>query len=128
MKTFIVLPTYNEAANLGPMVEQSLALGLDDPHILVIDDNSQDGTGKLADGLRNRHPANVSVIHRAGKLGLGTAYIMGFEWALERDADCVIQMDSDFSHSPRYLPYFVQQMDRYDVVVGSRYVPGGQLD
>lgn len=128
MKTFIVLPTYNEAQNLAPLVEQILALGLPDPHILIIDDNSQDGTGKIADRLRDRHPDKVSAMHRAGKLGLGTAYIAGFEWALERDADCVIQMDSDFSHSPRYLPYFVEAMEEHDVVVGSRYVPGGQLD
>lgn len=128
MKTFIVLPTYNEAQNLAPMVDQLLALPLEDAHVLIIDDNSEDGTGKIADQLRNRYPSQVYVIHRAGKLGLGTAYLTGFDWALERQADCVIQMDSDFSHSPKYLPDFVSQMGKFDLVVGSRYVPGGKLD
>ena len=128
MKTFIILPTYNEAQNLAPMVEQLLELELQDPHILIIDDNSLDGTGPIADRLQERHPERVCVIHRPGKMGLGTAYITGFRWALEHGADCVIQMDSDFSHSPNYLPAFTAQMDTCDVVVGSRYVPGGQLD
>ncbi len=128
MKTFIVLPTFNEAQNLGPIVEQILALTLDDPHLLIIDDNSQDGTGELAEQLCARHPTQMTVMHRPSKLGLGTAYLTGFEWALERGADCVVQMDSDFSHSPSYLPSFVAQMQKYDLVVGSRYVPGGKLD
>lgn len=128
MKTCIVLPTYNEAQNLEPIAEQILALGLDAPHILIIDDNSQDGTGDLAEQLRARHAAQITVMHRPGKLGLGTAYLTGFQWALAHGAECVIQMDSDFSHSPRYLPSFVGQMKEYDLVVGSRYVPGGQLD
>jgi dolichol-phosphate mannosyltransferase len=127
MKTFIILPTYNEAQNLEPMVEQLLHLPLD-THILVIDDNSHDGTGKIADALREKNPDRVSVIHRPGKKGLGTAYVTGFGWALERAADCVIQMDTDFSHSPDYLPGFVSKLKEYDVVVGSRYVPGGRLD
>ncbi len=128
MKTFIILPTYNEAQNLAPMVEQLLALSLPNPHLLVVDDNSQDGTGDIADRLHDRHPANVFVTHRPGKMGLGTAYITGFQWALENGADYVIQMDSDFSHSPHYIPGFVGQMEAFDVVVGSRYVPGGKLD
>lgn len=128
MKTCIVLPTYNEAENIAPMIEQLLSLPLPDSHILVIDDNSRDGSGQIADDLNKKNPARVSVIHRAGKMGLGTAYVTGFRWALERGAEFVIQMDSDFSHSPAYLPQFVSKMDGYDVVVGSRYVPGGKLD
>lgn len=128
MKIFAVLPTYNEASNIAPMVEQLLALPLDDLNILIIDDNSPDGTGHIADRLHEQHSGRVSVLHRAGRMGLGTAYIAGFHWALDRGADSLIQMDSDFSHSPSYLPEFVGQMDRYDVVVGSRYVPGGRLD
>lgn len=128
MNTFIVLPTLNEAQNLEPMIDQILALGLGDPHILIIDDNSSDGTGKIADKLRNEHPSHVYVMHRPGKMGLGTAYITGFNFALEHGAECIIQMDSDFSHSPKYLPQFVSRLDRYDLVVGSRYVPGGKLD
>lgn len=128
MKTFVTLPTFNEAQNLGPMVEQLLALPVDDLNILVIDDNSQDGTGALADQLKETHSPRVQVMHRPGKMGLGTAYITGFRWALEQNADCLIQMDADFSHSPSYLPLFISKMDEYDVVVGSRYVPGGKLD
>ncbi len=128
MKTCIVLPTFNEAQNLEPIVEQILALALDNPHILIIDDNSQDGTGELADALRARHAEQITVMHRPGKLGLGTAYLTGFQWALEHGAESVIQMDSDFSHSPSYLPAFVAQMKEFDLVVGSRYVPGGRLD
>ncbi len=128
MKTLVVLPTYNEAQNLAPMMEQLLALEIEDLNVLIIDDNSQDGTGQIADKLRDAHPERVWVIHRAGKMGLGTAYITGFAWALQHGAESVIQMDADFSHSPAYLPKFVSRMNDYDVVVGSRYVPGGKLD
>ena len=128
MKTFIILPTYNEAQNLPPMVAQLLALDLSDVNILIIDDHSQDGTGQIADRLRDQHNPRVAVLHRPGKMGLGTAYITGFKWALENGADCIIQMDADFSHSPNYLPPFVSKIAQYDVVVGSRYVPGGKLD
>jgi dolichol-phosphate mannosyltransferase len=128
MKTCVVLPTYNEAPNLVPLVEQLLALPIDDLHILIIDDSSQDGTGQIADRLHDQYPRRISVTHRAAKLGLGTAYVTGFLWALERGANQVIQMDADFSHSPRYLPQFIEAMADYDVVVGSRYVPGGKLD
>ncbi len=128
MKTFVILPTYNEVQNLGPLVEQLLSLPIDNLNILIIDDNSQDGTGKIADALRDTNPNRIWTMHRPGKMGLGTAYITGFRWALQRGADCLIQMDSDFSHSPDYLPDFVSAMDEFDVVVGSRYVPGGKLD
>ena len=127
MKTFIILPTYNEAQNIEPMITQLLALPIH-AHILVIDDHSSDGTGAIADQLCAQNPERVSVMHRPGKLGLGTAYITGFKWALERGADCIIQMDADFSHSPHYLPDFVSKINEYDVIVGSRYVPGGKLD
>jgi dolichol-phosphate mannosyltransferase len=128
MKTCIVLPTFNEAENLLPLVTQLLSLPLIDFHILIIDDNSQDGTGKLAEEIQQKNSERVSVIHRPGKMGLGTAYVTGFSWALRRGADQVIQMDSDFSHSPKYLTQFVAKINDYDVVVGSRYVPGGKLD
>ncbi len=128
MKTFIILPTFNEAQNLAPMIEHLHRLAIPDLHVLIIDDNSQDGTGAIADTLSAREPQRVFVMHRPGKMGLGTAYITGFQWALAHGADCVIQMDADFSHSPDYLPHFVAQMPAYDVVVGSRYVPGGKLD
>ncbi len=128
MKTCIVLPTYHEAENLAPLVTQLLSLPLSDAHVLIIDDNSRDGTAQIADDLHEKNTPRVSVIHRPGKMGLGTAYVTGFGWAMARGADYIIQMDSDFSHSPSYLSQFISKMTEHDVVVGSRYVPGGKLD
>jgi dolichol-phosphate mannosyltransferase len=127
-KTMVVIPTYNEAENLPKMVGELLALGLPGLEILVVDDNSPDGTGKIADDLAGRYPDRVHVIHRSGKLGLGTAYVTGFHYALDRGADLIVQMDADFSHSPGYIPEFVEASQGSDVVVGSRYVAGGRLD
>jgi dolichol-phosphate mannosyltransferase len=92
--------------------------------MLVVDDNSPDGTGEIADRLAAALPA-VHVMHREGKQGLGTAYIDGFRWALERDYAYVLEMDCDFSHHPRYLPSFLEHIQNADLVIGSRYVPGG---
>lgn len=127
-KIMVVLPTYNEADNLSTMIGELLALDLPNLDILVVDDNSPDGTGQIADDLANRHPDRVHVMHRSGKLGLGTAYIAGFGYALDHGIDLVIQMDADFSHSPSYIPQFVDAIKDCDVVVGSRYVAGGSLD
>jgi dolichol-phosphate mannosyltransferase len=127
-KIMVVVPTYNEAENLPTMVGELLTLDLPRVEILIVDDNSPDGTGELADGLVNRHPDRVHVIHRAGKLGLGTAYVTGFTFALEQGADLIVQMDADFSHSPTYILKLVEAIKDYDVVVGSRYVSGGSLD
>jgi dolichol-phosphate mannosyltransferase len=127
-KIAVVIPTYNEADNLPTMVGELLALGLPGLSILIVDDNSPDGTGDVADDLAKRHPDRMQVIHRAGKQGLGTAYLTGFAQALELGADRIVQMDADFSHSPTYIPQFVKATDDYDVVVGSRYVPGGGTD
>ncbi len=124
----VVIPTYNEASNLPILVGELLALGVDGLEILVVDDDSPDGTGAVADELAIRYPDRLHVIHRAGKLGLGTAYIAGFRFALERGVDCVVQMDADFSHSPQYIPQFLGAIGDTDVVVGSRYVAGGSLD
>jgi dolichol-phosphate mannosyltransferase len=124
----VVIPTYNEAENLPAMVGELLALDLPGLAILIVDDNSPDGTGRIADELAHRHLDRVQVIHRQGKLGLGTAYITGFKVALEQGADRIVQMDADFSHSPSYIPQLVEATDEYDVVVGSRYVSGGSLD
>ncbi len=127
-KIVVVLPTYNEIDNLAAMTKALLALPLNGLEILVIDDASPDGTGRLADQLSAQHPDCMHVIHRSGKLGLGTAYIEGFTWAIQHGADRVIQMDSDFSHSPDYLPQMIEFSKEYDVVVGSRYVAGGKVD
>lgn len=128
MKVMVVIPTYNEADNLSPVVGELRSLNVPGLQILVVDDNSPDGTGELADDLSRRYPGEFHVIHRSAKMGLGTAYIAGFRFALERGADRIVQMDADFSHSPAYIPRFLAKMDDCDVVVGSRYVEGGQLD
>ena len=127
-KLMVVIPTYNEADNLPAMAGELLTLDLPGLEILVVDDNSPDGTGQIADHLAQEHPDRVHVIHRSGKLGLGTAYITGFKYALEHGADLVVQMDADFSHSPSYIPKLVEAIEGYDVVIGSRYVPGGSTD
>lgn len=124
----VVIPTYNEAENLPTMAGELLALDLPGLAILIVDDNSPDGTGEIADELTQRHLDRMHVIHRESKLGLGTAYITGFKYALEQGVDLIVQMDADFSHSPSYISKFVEATDEHDVVVGSRYVSGGSLD
>lgn len=127
-KTIVVIPTYNEARNLPALAAAVLALSLDGLEILVVDDASPDGTGQVAESLSQQQAGRVHVMHRQGKLGLGTAYLQGFAWAIAHDADYVLQMDADFSHSPDYIPQFLDLIKNCDVVVGSRYVPGGELD
>jgi dolichol-phosphate mannosyltransferase len=122
-RQLVVIPTYNEAENLPPLVAAILALNAD-LHILVVDDNSPDGTGAIADRLAQRHP-EVHVLHRQAKLGLGPAYIAGFEWALAEGYDYVFEMDCDFSHDPSALPRFLTEIPSADLVIGSRYVKGG---
>ncbi|HUF89546.1 MAG TPA: polyprenol monophosphomannose synthase [Gemmatimonadota bacterium] len=118
----VIVPTYDERENLPAIVPQILA---QDPRleVLVVDDGSPDGTGALADELAAREP-RVHVIHRAGKLGLGTAYIEGFRWGIERGYELVFEMDADFSHDPRHLPDFLAMAEEFDVVIGSRYMRG----
>lgn len=128
MRSFVVIPTYNEAENIRPMTAALLALDLPDLTILFVDDDSPDGTGQIADELAAQYPGRVYVLHRTGPRGLGRAYIAGFRWALDHGADYVIQMDCDFSHSPSYIPQFLERIRDYDVVVGSRYVKGGKID
>lgn len=128
MKTMVVMPTYNEADNLVQMVAELMTLELDGLETLIIDDNSPDGTGQIADDLAAQYADRVHVVHRQGKMGLGTAYITGFRYALEAGVDYVIQMDADFSHSPSYLPDLLEKIQECDVVIGSRYVPEGQVD
>jgi dolichol-phosphate mannosyltransferase len=127
-KVMVVIPTYNEAENLPTMIGKLLGLGVPGLAILVVDDSSPDGTGQVADELARQYPGRVHVLHREGKLGLGTAYVIGFGYALAHGAEFVVQMDADFSHSPDYIPQFLEAIDGYDVVIGSRYVSGGSLD
>ncbi len=121
-RTLIVMPTYNERENLPRMTERLRALPVK-VDLLVVDDNSPDGTGKLADELAAKHP-EVHVIHRAEKNGLGRAYIAGFKWALERGYDFIFEMDGDFSHNPDDIPAFLGAAQDADLVLGSRYVNG----
>ncbi|MFQ5576491.1 MAG: polyprenol monophosphomannose synthase [Anaerolineae bacterium] len=123
MKTSIIVPTYNERENIDELATMLLALPLN-VEVIVVDDNSPDRTGQLADALRARD-SRVQVIHRAGKLGLGTAYIAGFKQALANGAELIITMDADFSHHPRYVPALVELAQTHHVTIGSRYIPGG---
>jgi dolichol-phosphate mannosyltransferase len=129
MTTIVVIPTYNEADNLSAITAELLTLNVEELQVLIVDDNSPDGTGKIAEELAQRcYPGRLNVLHRPGKQGLGTAYIAGFKWALERGIDYIVQMDADFSHSPSYISKMLAEIKDYDVVVGSRYINGGQLD
>jgi len=118
----VVIPTYNEVGNLTPLVEQVLAQDAR-LEILVVDDRSPDGTGQLAGALAQKEP-RLHVLHREAKLGLGTAYITGFKWALERGYDFVFEMDADFSHDPAHLKDFLKAIADADLVLGSRYLGG----
>jgi dolichol-phosphate mannosyltransferase len=123
MKPLIIIPTYNEIENLRPLAQKILAI-VPNVNILVVDDGSPDGTGDLADTLSHEH-SGIHVLHRAKKMGLGTAYVNGFRWGLEQGFDALIEMDADFSHDPKYLPRMLELLEKNDVVIGSRYVPGG---
>ena len=123
MKTLIIIPTYNELENLRPILKDIFSFA-PQTDVLIVDDNSPDGTGKLADEISVENP-HVHVLHRSGKLGLGTAYIAGFKYAIEHDYDAAFEMDADFSHDPRYLPDFLKAIEDADLVIGSRYIPGG---
>lgn len=120
----IVIPTYNEVENLEPITTAVLGVTPETVHILVVDDGSPDGTGKLADSLAAKNP-RIHVLHRTQKQGLGPAYIAGFRWGFQNGYERLIEMDADFSHHPRFLPKMLELLDRYDFVIGSRYVAGG---
>lgn len=123
MKTLLIIPTYNEIENLRPLLDQVGGYA-PETDILIVDDHSPDGTGALADQLQQEN-ARVHVLHRPGKLGLGTAYLAGFQYALQHGYEAAFEMDADFSHDPRYLPAFYQAIEQADVVIGSRYIAGG---
>ena len=123
MKPLVIIPTYNESENLPRLLDR-VAEALPQGDVLVVDDNSPDGTGRLADE-RASADARVHVLHRAGKEGLGKAYLAGFRWALERDYTHIFEMDADFSHDPAMLPVFLAAAARADLVLGSRWVAGG---
>ncbi len=123
MQATVIVPTYNERDNIAPLT-QALATLPVVSHVIVVDDASPDGTGDLADDLARADP-KLCVVHRPGKLGLGTAYLAGFRRAFELGGECVVTMDADFSHDPCYLSDMVAGCDQRDLMIGSRYVPGG---
>ncbi len=123
-KPLIIVPTYNEAENIEELTKR-IWEHVPDIHLLFVDDSSQDGTRELIQECRERSPEKAHLIERPRRLGLGTAYITGFKWALERDNDAVIEMDADLSHDPADLPRILDLLETHDVVIGSRYVPGG---
>jgi dolichol-phosphate mannosyltransferase len=127
LRITIIIPTYNEAENLPKLVSALFMLPLE-ASVLIVDDNSPDGTGRVADELAVSHPDRIAVVHRPGKLGLRSAYLDGFRLALENGAEAVAQMDADFSHDPQVLPAMAERLAGCDVVLGSRYVPGGSVD
>jgi dolichol-phosphate mannosyltransferase len=128
MSTIIVIPTYNERENLPTLVDKLFSLPISDLELLIVDDNSPDGTGQMADDYAIQKPGKVHTLHRSGKLGLGTAYVAGFKKALELGADRIVQMDADFSHPPEKLIEMLEASHKCDLVIGSRYIPGGSLD
>ncbi|NWF69956.1 MAG: polyprenol monophosphomannose synthase [Chloroflexi bacterium] len=125
----VVLPTYNEIENLTQISEALLALPVPGLNILVVDDNSPDGTGQKAEELAQQSGGRIAVLHRQEKNGLGPAYIAGFKRAISMGADYMLQMDADFSHQPKYIPELIARLESgYDVVVGSRFAKGGSVD
>ncbi len=128
MSVLVVIPTFNEAGNLPALAARLLALPPPGSRLLVVDDDSPDGTGRLADGLAAASAGRMAVLHRTGRRGLGLAYLDGFRWALGHGAGAIVQMDADLSHSPDDVPRLVDALADYDVAVGSRYVAGGGVD
>ncbi|MEE9285953.1 MAG: polyprenol monophosphomannose synthase [Dehalococcoidia bacterium] len=127
-RVLVVIPTYNEAENLPELLRRLMALDLPGLEVLLVDDSSPDGTADLAERLSADYGGRVRVLRRPAKMGLGTAYVAGFAEALRAGADLVVEMDADLSHAPEYIPEMVNRMDRYDVVVGSRWTAGGGAD
>ena len=125
---YIVIPTFNEAENISNLIFKLFDLQLDGLNVLVVDDNSPDGTGEIVEDLSKDPPGRISILHRTGKKGLGSAYIEGFRRALDLGADAIVQMDADFSHPPEKIHEFTQALIDSDLVIGSRYIPGGSLD
>jgi dolichol-phosphate mannosyltransferase len=124
-RILVIIPTYQERENIERIVERVVA-SVPSAHILIVDDGSPDGTGKIADELADADE-RIHVLHRSVKNGLGAAYIAGFDWGLDRGYDVLVEMDADGSHSPEQLPRLLSALDRADLVLGSRYVPGGAV-
>jgi dolichol-phosphate mannosyltransferase len=128
LKIFVVVPTYNEAGNIAALADALLALPLPGLRLLIVDDDSPDGTGRLAGELAAARPGRMDVLRRPGPRGFGLAYKDGFRWALDHGAEAIVQMDADLSHDPADVPRLVEKLSDFDVAVGSRYVTGGRID
>lgn len=128
MKSTIILPTFNEAENLPKIIPAILNNQIPELSILIVDDNSPDGTGQIADELAKKYPGKIEVMHREGEPGLGRAYIAGFLHVLKGDVELIGQMDSDFSHPPERLPAMIAKAEEADLALGSRYIAGGSVD
>ena len=128
MTLTVVIPTYNEAQNLPTLIGALFSLPIGGLRIVIVDDNSPDGTGRIAERFAEEHPGQFNVIHRSGKLGLGTAYITGFRQALDQGSIAIAQMDADLSHPPEMLPVLLDTLSSNDIALGSRYVKGGSVD
>ena len=122
MKTLVIIPTYDEIQNIEKIIRQILAIR-EDLHILVVDDNSPDGTGDIVERMKSEF-SGIHLIRRSGKMGLGTAYVAGFKFALANGYDAIFEMDADFSHDPKEIPNFLAAAEENDLVIGSRYVQG----
>ena len=128
MQLIVVIPTYNEAANLPRLITDLFDLPIPGLSVLIVDDGSPDGTGQIAQDLANTQPDRIFTLHRQGKLGIGSAYIAGFQLALSKGADAIAQMDADFSHPPVKLVEMLEELSDFDAVLGSRYVGNGKVD
>ena len=127
MEKTIVIPTYNEKINIENIIRDIFALNIENLCILIVDDNSPDGTGDMVEKMKTQYP-NLDIIHREKKEGLGRAYVAGFKKALAQGADYIFEMDADFSHDPKYIPKFLEAIKEYDLVLGSRYCQGGGVE
>lgn len=125
MKTYVMIPTYNERENIGSLIREIVNLKISDLHILVVDDNSPDGTAEVVKNLSKKDP-EVELLLRTTERGRGSAGIAGFKYALDHGADCVIEMDADFSHHPKYIPSMLDAIQNADMVIGSRFISGGE--
>lgn len=123
-KIYCVIPAYNERANIQEIIKKLIFLSIDNFHIIVVDDNSPDGTGEIVEEMKKEYP-DIVIIHRNEKRGLGTAYVEGFQKALSLGADIIFEMDADLSHDPKYIPQMLEIIKEYDLVLGSRYIQGG---
>lgn len=123
MRVLVIIPTYNEAENISAIIDQVLQQG-DNINILIVDDNSPDGTANIVEQKKNLLPERIHLLKRERKLGLGSAYVFGFKYALAEEYDLIIEMDADFSHDPAMIPIMVKEAQKSDLIIGSRYVQG----